>query len=738
MEMEAAAAAAMVDLNTLSRRELQALCKLNGVRANMTNVAMVEALQSLPSVDGIDQIGTTLCLPTPGKSAMKSVLRTAAASESDQQQLGSPLPRGRRVSVKSPEAIRMDAEGEEDDTKRDLVREIVRTPGVALRSTSRRPRATPAPLPTPAAGTLRRSKRSTVRKATAPVEVDVSTTKRSTRKTTIPKVIDFGQEEEEVQQVDPKGVTSDENPGVASDEKCHDPEEEDATKIPEEGNSKSNEAEQGEEGAAIGEEEKLLNAENSAPLSAMEDSPILGVLSKVAPAPLVEGSPILGVLSKVASAPAMKNVENSSTEDHEVFGNLSPVLEMADEAKNASEDKEVVAVEVPEEAVKEDVFNSTVEGLQAAAAPNKLVPAAMTEKEVAVDESAEEYDLVGDSSVEAGVSKEGSEVDGLDEKEEDMLKADQTVEEESDGAIESAAAPNNMVSVAVTEKEVSADEQEDMLKADQAVDEESDDTIESAAAPNNMVSAAVTEKEVSADDLLQADLTDDESGEDYDLTGESSEEADLSEESREMDDLDEEEDDMLKADQSVDEVSGSIDVNFDSDEEEDQLKMLETGEGTKEFEESDSLTGAEDDFSGDLSSEFDDLGNFSDAETASESSPKALEGINAAAAAASSAAKTVESVITEEIEVSSKGDVISQHAETIVGSLDKVTITKEKKEECAKEKQQLKVGTEMSLRKLKSAYKESLIAAKEGKKLTITSEEGSRMALVELDNNAEC
>lgn len=50
MEMEAAAAAAAMDFNALSRRELQALCKLNGVRANMTNLAMVEALQSLPSV----------------------------------------------------------------------------------------------------------------------------------------------------------------------------------------------------------------------------------------------------------------------------------------------------------------------------------------------------------------------------------------------------------------------------------------------------------------------------------------------------------------------------------------------------------------------------------------------------------------------------------------------------------------------------------------------------------------
>ncbi|KAM0891388.1 hypothetical protein ACQ4PT_026455 [Festuca glaucescens] len=736
----AAAAAAMVDLNTLSRRELQALCKLNGVRANMTNLAMVEALQSLPSVDGIDQIGTTLCLPTPGKSAMKSALRTAAASDQQQQQ-GSPLPRGRRVSVKSPEAIRMDAEEEEgDETKRDLVREIVRTPGVALRSTSRRPRATPAPLPTPAAGTLRRSQRSTVRKATAPVEeVEVSTVKRSTRKTAIPKVvIDFDQEEEDaavatqeedkVQQVEPKGVTS--------DEKCDDPVEEEVTKLPEEGNSKGDEPEQGEEGAAaIEKEEKLVNAEKSAPLSAMEDSPILGVLSKVAP------------------EPDMKNVANSSTEDREVLGNWSPVWEIADEINNASEDKEDVAVEVPGEAVEEDAFNSTIE---AAAAPNKIVTAAMTEKEIAVDE----INNASEDKEDVAVEVQGEAV------EEDAFNS----------TVEDAAAPNKIVTAAMTEKEIAADEspkeyvlvgesseeadlteqssevddldqdEEDMLKADRTVDEESDETIEAAAAPNKMDPAAVTEMEVAVDEVPQADLTDDESADEYDQDGESSEEADLSEESSEVDDLDEEEEeDMLKADQTVDEesdytieVSGSTDVNLDSDEEEEQLEMLKTGEETKEVEESDSLTGEEDDFSGDLSSEFDDLGNFSDAETESDSSPVALEGIHVAGAAVSSAAKIAESVITEDTEVSSEGGVVSQHVETIVESLDKVTITEEKKEECAKEKKQLKVGKEMSLRKLKSAYKESLIAAKEGKTLTIASDEGSRVALAELDDNAEC
>lgn len=42
--------AVAMDLHALSHRELQALCKHNGVCANMTNVSMDEALQSLTSV----------------------------------------------------------------------------------------------------------------------------------------------------------------------------------------------------------------------------------------------------------------------------------------------------------------------------------------------------------------------------------------------------------------------------------------------------------------------------------------------------------------------------------------------------------------------------------------------------------------------------------------------------------------------------------------------------------------
>jgi hypothetical protein len=385
-------------------------------------------------------------------------------------------------------------------------------------------------------------------------------------------------------------------------------------------------------GAAIGEEQKLVNVEESV----MEDSPIFGVLSKVAP------------------ETAMKNFENASAEG---FGSWSPVLEIADEINSASEDKEDAAVEVPKEDVKEDATSPTFE---AADADSKIILADVTEKEVAADElpqadttddeSAEEYGLNGESSDETDLTEESSQEDGLDEDE-----------------------------------DASEDNEVDFSPSAEADD-----------APNKMTPAAVTEKKVAADELPQVDPIEDES------------ESDLTEESSEEDE------DMENVNLTVDgesdetiEASNSTEVNFDSDEEE-ELEMLEIGEEMKDYEESDSVTGEEDEFSGDLSSEFDSI-DFSDAETESNSSPVALEGIHAAAPL--SAAKTVDSTITEDI-VSSEGDEVSQHVETTVESLDKVASTEAKKEECAKEKKQVTVGEGMSLRKLKSAYKESLIAAK--------------------------
>lgn len=113
---------------------------------------------------------------------MKSAAKMAELA-GEEPQHNSPLPRGRRVSVKSPETIRMEVMEEgEDEMKRDLVQEIVKTPGVALRSTSRRTRATPAPLPTPvpASSTRATARRTAVRKTEAVVPTP-ATLRRSQR-----------------------------------------------------------------------------------------------------------------------------------------------------------------------------------------------------------------------------------------------------------------------------------------------------------------------------------------------------------------------------------------------------------------------------------------------------------------------------------------------------------------------------------------------------------------------------
>ncbi|KAF8670220.1 hypothetical protein HU200_050751 [Digitaria exilis] len=125
-----------MDFLALTRRDLQALCKRNGVRANMTNVAMAEALAALPAVDGIEEyVKVPVAVPAPeGK---------AAAAERQREKQGSPLPRGRRVTVKAVEADvgRVDVE---EDEKRELAKEDPPALGVGRRGPSRRARPVPA------------------------------------------------------------------------------------------------------------------------------------------------------------------------------------------------------------------------------------------------------------------------------------------------------------------------------------------------------------------------------------------------------------------------------------------------------------------------------------------------------------------------------------------------------------------------------------------------------------------
>jgi hypothetical protein len=50
-----------MDFHTLSRRELQTLCKKNKIPANITNVAMADALSALPQVNLSPFFDSFLC-----------------------------------------------------------------------------------------------------------------------------------------------------------------------------------------------------------------------------------------------------------------------------------------------------------------------------------------------------------------------------------------------------------------------------------------------------------------------------------------------------------------------------------------------------------------------------------------------------------------------------------------------------------------------------------------------------
>uniref|UniRef100_A0A0E0KUN3 Uncharacterized protein n=1 Tax=Oryza punctata TaxID=4537 RepID=A0A0E0KUN3_ORYPU len=100
-----------MDFHALPRRDLQALCKRNGVRANMTNAAMADALAKLATVDGIKEF-VKQAVALPPAPATKSAVKEMTEEDSREER-GSPLPRGRRVTVSSPEVVNLDDSDEE-------------------------------------------------------------------------------------------------------------------------------------------------------------------------------------------------------------------------------------------------------------------------------------------------------------------------------------------------------------------------------------------------------------------------------------------------------------------------------------------------------------------------------------------------------------------------------------------------------------------------------------------------
>ncbi|PWZ23447.1 hypothetical protein Zm00014a_022818 [Zea mays] len=651
--------AAAMDFHTLSRRELQALCKRNGLRANMTNAAMAEALQGLTSVDGIDEIGTTLCLPTPGRSAMKSAAKMVAVAVEEQQH-GSPLPRGRRVSVKPPEAIRMEVEEGEDEMK-----EIVKTPGVALRSTRRGTRATPAPLPTPVAAcrtratagrtaarktgdvaptpATRRSQRTASRKAAGAVEVDRPAEDVSEEKTsdmTIAldqeaEVLAAASKEEKVQQ--------DEKKAAVSDVKCDDPKEEDKVQQEEPKDVKSDDPEQEE--VANKDEESEEGDEGDVSIKSCNDPKEEMVVDgqiKSCNDPKVEEVVVVieeqstkshdGIVKEQEPISVEKSAHLTVMEDSTILGviedlaELSPAREMPDETIPVSEDNEVA---INEETIKEDDFADTVQ----------------------TDPTPKEINVTA-----AGEDKISEGKEGADDK---MPQAAETSEDDEEDYLTEfkEGAPDEVLQAELADNETSHDE------------DDRTDVREGAAAKT-----------------LQDELTDDETSED-----------DLHEDEEWASD-DEETASTDESDEGIKSIA-------------DAVQMLQ-GTGIMEVADEDAST--EYDFSGDLPPEFDNIMIFRDAETDSDSVPPALEENQAVAFATKAVESLGDSAMNAEHdegpEEADATEKTMKVVEDIVKSLDESSFKEGESNET--QKKQAQDYDIMSLIKLKSTYKKCLIARK--------------------------
>ncbi|OEL32822.1 hypothetical protein BAE44_0006160 [Dichanthelium oligosanthes] len=142
-----------MDFLALPRRDLQALCKRNGIRANMTNAAMADALRALPAIDGIEEyVKQPVAVP-----------EVAVAQEEEEPRLdkqGSPLPRGRRVTAKASEPVKPN-DAKEGNATREPSKEDAPALGAGRRGASRRARPAPVvPKPTGKASTEEEKKRS--------------------------------------------------------------------------------------------------------------------------------------------------------------------------------------------------------------------------------------------------------------------------------------------------------------------------------------------------------------------------------------------------------------------------------------------------------------------------------------------------------------------------------------------------------------------------------------------------
>ncbi|KAF1899113.1 hypothetical protein Lal_00019234 [Lupinus albus] len=118
-----------MDFHTLSRKQLQSLCKKNKIPANITNLAMAHALTSLPHVEGLDEFLN----PTEVDGGAPAIGDTVTQREPESAKVNSRVPRGSKAK---------NVEFEQDSNVNVIV--LPDTPVAAVPPCNRRRKALPA------------------------------------------------------------------------------------------------------------------------------------------------------------------------------------------------------------------------------------------------------------------------------------------------------------------------------------------------------------------------------------------------------------------------------------------------------------------------------------------------------------------------------------------------------------------------------------------------------------------
>ncbi|KAJ6379657.1 hypothetical protein OIU76_016327 [Salix suchowensis] len=103
-----------MDFHSLSRKELQALCKKNKIPANMTNISMADALKALDKVEGLDEF-TNLQSPEKATAGSPEVLHTSCRTSTRKKPLRIETESSQQPSTRTPCTTRRRVIGGDDD-----------------------------------------------------------------------------------------------------------------------------------------------------------------------------------------------------------------------------------------------------------------------------------------------------------------------------------------------------------------------------------------------------------------------------------------------------------------------------------------------------------------------------------------------------------------------------------------------------------------------------------------------